>query len=605
MPVVSSSGTFWVCRSFWKATLVAFRDRRRLAFSIVAMLASAIGFGTGLGLFLPAFQLLLGHSPADLDRLYLDRSGIPEALRSSVQSALALFPEDRFRAFTLLMALICVAGVISSVAAFGQELLSTRVIRSAAHSWRDRIFRHTLHLPLSDVARFGSSDFLSRLIADTDVLAQGYAALLGSTACDLFKAGAALAVALVLDWRLALLCLAGAIPTGLLMRRIGRLVRSATTRLLEHNAEMIATVQEALRGIPVIKVHQAESVAEQKFRAASRRHLRSDLASRRAKALGSPAMEMITLCGVALVACIAAWFVFRRHVEAASVLALLLALSGASQSLRTVSKSVQKIQEADAAAARLFAVLETPRESHGVNAFPRLPRHERSIDFENVSFSYAGRPASALDKVTLHIEFGQIVALVGENGAGKSTLINLLPRLTEPRTGRVLIDGCDISTASLPSLRRQIAMVPQQTILFNDSIAENIRFGLKVSRKRVEAAARAACADEFIAPLPRGYQTGLGELGSGLSEGQRQRLAIARALLRNPRILLLDEPTSQIDPDSEFKIHQALLRLAGTKTIILIAHRPGTIALADTVVQMDKGRIIDILARPRVQALWG
>jgi len=600
---VSSFGAFWVCRSFWKATLVAFRDRRRLALAIGATIASAISFGTGLGLFLPAFQLLLGSSPADFGRLYLERPGIPAALRSSVQFALDLFPADRFWAFMLLMSLICLAGAISSLAAYSQEILSTRVIRSAAHSWRRRVFGHTLHLPLSEVTRFGSSDCLSRLIADTDVLAQGYAALLGSTTCDLLKAGAALIVALVLDWRLAVLCLAGAIPAGLLMRKIGRRVRSATVRMLEHNAEMIGTVQEALSGIPVIKVHQAERLAEQRFRSASRRHLRSDLASRRAKALASPAMEVITLCGVAFIACIAAWFVFRRHVEAASVLALLLALSGASQSLRTVSKSVQKIQEADAAATRLFALLETPRERYRTGVLPRLPRHERYIDFENVSFYYPGRAVPALDKINLHIECGQIVALVGENGAGKSTLISLLPRLLEPESGRILIDGCDISEVSLPSLRRQIAMVPQQTILFNDTILENIRFGLNVSSARLEAAARAACVHEYVEPLPRGYQTKLGELGSGLSEGQRQRLAIARALVRNPRILLLDEPTSQIDQESEFKIHQAVRRLAGTSTVILVAHRPSTIALADTVVQMDKGRIVDIVAQPALRAL--
>jgi ABC-type multidrug transport system fused ATPase/permease subunit len=161
----------------------------------------------------------------------------------------------------------------------------------------------------------------------------------------------------------------------------------------------------------------------------------------------------------------------------------------------------------------------------------------------------------------------------------------------------------DISAVSLGSLRRQIAMVPQQTILFNDSILGNIRFGLRVSAKQVEDAARAACVDEFVEPLPRGYDTRLGELGSGLSEGQKQRLAIARALLRKPRILLLDEPTSQIDPDSEFKIHRVLRGLSGATTVVLIAHRSSTIELADMVVRMDRGRIVDVAERREMQAL--
>lgn len=602
MPVVRSFGTFRVSPSFWKATLVLFRARRRLVFSIAAMIASAIGFGTGLGLFLPAFQLLLGNSPVGVGRLYLEGPGVPEPLRSAAHSVLDLLPADSFWAFALIMSLICTAGVGSSLAGYLQETLSNRVIREAAHSWRRRLLRHMLHLPLTDSVQFGPSDSLSRLITDTEVLAQGYTALLGPTTCDLLRAGAAMMVALVLDWRLALLCLVGAIPTALLMKRIGRAVRFSTARLLEQNVEMIAAIQESLRGIPVIKVHQAERLAARKFRSASRRHLKADLRNRRVKALGSPAVEVITVCGVAFVACIAAWFVFRRNVDAASVLALLLALSGASQSLRTVGKAVQKIQEADAAAARLFNVLQTPRETSSSALARKLPRHSHSIDFEDVSFCYPDRPFPALDGINLHIQCGQIVALVGENGAGKSTLINLLPRLFEPRTGRILIDGFDISTVRLGSLRRQIAMVPQQTILFNDTVFENIRFGMTVSRREVVAIARAVCVDEFVEPLPRGYDTKLGEMGSRLSEGQKQRLAIARALLRRPRILLLDEPTSQIDPDSASKIHRALGALSGRTTVVLVAHRRSTIELADLVVRLDKGRIVDIADVPLTRA---
>ncbi|RPI24279.1 MAG: ABC transporter ATP-binding protein [Acidobacteria bacterium] len=583
--------------SFWKATLVLFKARRSLALSLAAMITSAIGFGTGLGLFLPVFQLLLGSSPAQLVRQYLQHPGMPDIFRSSAHVVLRAFPTDPFWAFNVLMAVICIAAVVSSLAAYADEILSARVVRCAAHSWRTRVFRHTLHLPLSDSVRLGSSECLSRLIADTEVLAQGYAALVGKTSCDLLQAMAALVVAFALDWRLALLCLAGAIPTGLLMSRLGHSIRAATTRLLVENAGMLGTLQEALRAIPVIKVHQAEREVQERFRAASRRHLRCDLRSRRVKALGSPAVEVITVFGVATIACIAAWFVFRRSVEAPSVLALLLALSGASQSLRTVGKVAHKIQEADVAATRLFAVLEMPQENYGrklLRAEPvtSLPPHSGYIEFQGVTFSYPDRPAPAVENVNLRIDYGQIVALVGENGAGKSTLLNLLPRLFEPERGRILIDGRDISTVGLSSLRRQIGMVPQQSVLFNGTIVQNLLFGTKASRKRLIATARAACVDEFIKPLPKGYLTLLGELGSGLSEGQKQRLAIARALLRKPRILLLDEPTSQIDPDSESKINQVLRGLAGRATVIVIAHRSSTIRLADVVVRMDKGRIV-------------
>lgn len=564
------------------------------------MALSALSFGAGLGLFLPAFQLLLaeGRSAAELADRYLRRPDSPTFLSRGADTILGLLPADRFWAFATVMAAICLAGLVSCLAAYSHELIASGAILRATQVWRRRLFRHVLSLPLSRAAELGTADCLSRLVSDTAVLGQGYAALLGKTAVDLLKASAALVVALLLDWRLALLTLAGALPVGLLMRRIGKSVRRASTRVLEQGAAMINAAQEALLGLSVIKASQAEKYADRRFGQATRSVLREELRARRAKAIGSPAVEIITLCGIAFIACIAAWFVFRRQVEPASVLALLLALSGGSQSLRTVGKVASKVQEADAAASRIFAVLKTPRERHVRSEThpPALRRHSSEIRFERVSYTYPNRRAPALDRVDLRLEYGRTTALVGPNGAGKSTLVNLLPRLLDPDQGRILIDGSDIAGMRLSSVRRQIAMAPQRTVLFQGSIARNIAFGLRASPQRIVWAARRACADDFITRLPRGYRTRLGELGSGLSEGQKQRLAVARALLRNPAILILDEATSQIDSESENKIHEVLRQLAGTRTLIVIAHRMSTIALADTVVLMNEGKVID--ARP-------
>jgi subfamily B ATP-binding cassette protein MsbA len=591
-------------RSFWKSTLILFKSRRRLALAVGAMSLSALGFGASLGLFLPAFQLLLaqGRSAAELADLYLNRSDRPAILSRLGETTLALLPSDRFWAFVVVMGAICGIGLVSSLAAYCHELLATGVILRATHLWRRRIFRHVLALPLSRAEELGPADCLSRLVSDTSVLGQGYAALLGKTAIDMLKASTALVVALLLDWRLATLTLVGALPVALLMRRIGKSARRASTRVLEQSAGMLRAAQEALLGLSVLKAHQAEGFARRRFDQASRSVLRRELRARRLKAVGSPAVEIITLCGVAFIACLAAWFVFRRQVAPADALALLLALSGGSQSLRTLGRAAQKVHEADAAAARLYAVLETPRErlTPSVGPAPSLPRHSREIRFDNVSFTYPNRILPALDSVDLRLEYGQTVALVGPNGAGKSSLVNLLPRLLDPDRGRVLIDGINVASARLSSLRRQIAMVPQRTVLFEGSIARNIAFGLGASRRAIELAGRRACAHDFIMGLPHGYDTRLGELGGGLSEGQKQRLAIARALLRNPAILILDEATSQIDIDSENRIHDVLRALAGTRTLIVIAHRLGTITLADTVVIMNEGKVLEVCSSAKL-----
>jgi ABC-type multidrug transport system fused ATPase/permease subunit len=225
---------------------------------------------------------------------------------------------------------------------------------------------------------------------------------------------------------------------------------------------------------------------------------------------------------------------------------------------------------------------------------PVLSRHRSELVFDHVSFAYPEADRSAVQDVSLSIDFGQSIAIVGTNGSGKSTLLNLVPRLAEPTAGRVLIDGVDIADVSLRSLRKQIAMVTQQTVLFEGSIADNIAYGRRhTPRTDIEAAAKAASADGFIQALPRGYDTSLGEAGSGLSGGQKQRICIARAILRDPAILILDEATSQIDAESEAKISEAIEHLREGRTTLIIAHRLSTVVDCDRIIVMDDGHVID------------
>ncbi|MFW6033262.1 MAG: ABC transporter ATP-binding protein, partial [Phycisphaeraceae bacterium] len=267
-------------------------------------------------------------------------------------------------------------------------------------------------------------------------------------------------------------------------------------------------------------------------------------------------------------------------------------------SFRPLANLNNDLQEAAAAASRIREVLELPvepnvRGSHREGR-PVLPRHRESVRFDHVSYHYPGSETPALEGVDLEVAHGENIAIVGPNGAGKSTLLNLLPRLNEPSAGRVLIDGKDIAKVSLRSLRRQIAVVTQQTVLFEGTIAENVAYGQRhIPRERVVTAAKAAYAHEFIDRLPAGYDTHLGEGGAGLSGGQKQRLAIARAILRDPAILILDEATSQIDAESEARINRALAEFREGRTTFVIAHRLSTVVDADRIVVMVDGQIAD------------
>jgi subfamily B ATP-binding cassette protein MsbA len=254
-----------------------------------------------------------------------------------------------------------------------------------------------------------------------------------------------------------------------------------------------------------------------------------------------------------------------------------------------------ELQQATAAALRIFAMMDSPRPIHDRNDASVLPEFSREIRFENVSFAYDGTEGPAvLNDVDIALKKGEVVALVGASGSGKSTLANLVPRFYDPTCGRLLIDGVDVATVTLESLRSQIGLVTQETILFDDTVANNIAYGREdIPRDRIQEAAQAAQATEFIEQLPQGYETGLGEKGTRLSMGQRQRITIARALLKDPPILILDEATSALDARSEALVQQALEVLMQGRTSLVIAHRLATVRKADRILVMDGGKIVE------------
>ncbi len=592
--------------AFWKLSARLLRYKRQLGVAMGGALLSAVCFGAGLSLMLPVLQLFFGHDAADasahpLHDFVRDRLGGEDAgpwRRELAESINGLIPQDVFWSFTLVVGVIALLSILGSIGRYVHELYTITIVQHAATTLREDLFRKVLHAPLGRLGRDDGSGFSSRIVVDSTVVARGQLAILSKAVADAMKGLAAFGAALVMSWQLTAFVLIAAIPIALVLRVFGRTIRRASRRALKEQASMLKVLNEVFNALPVVKTSNAEGYERRRFRRVNRRMFAEQMRARQAKALASPVVETLSLVIVMGAAIVAAWWVFRPGgPEPAEFLTVLLLLGAAGASMRPVTGVHVQIKESQAAAERLLeglAIESEPVQPETRRALPVLRRHHESVAFDAVSFRYPGATRWALRDVSLSVPHGATVAVVGPNGAGKSTVLSMLPRLIEPTSGRVLIDGQDLAGVNLRVLREQIAVVTQQTHLFEGTIADNIAYGRRyITRERIIAASRTAHADDFIAEHDDGYDRLLGEAGEGLSGGQKQRIAIARAILRDPAILILDEATSQIDAHSEARIADALREIRRGRTTFIIAHRLSTVVDSDLIVVMVDGAIAD------------
>jgi subfamily B ATP-binding cassette protein MsbA len=411
-------------------------------------------------------------------------------------------------------------------------------------------------------------------------------------------------VALLHDWKMTLASLVVLPLLGYPMVRLGKRLRRASTASQEHMALVANRLTESVSGVKVVQGFGMESYEERRFGEALHRMLRADLKAGRAQSLGPTMMELLAAVAGGALFYVAGLLIARGRLDPGNFAVVLSSLGLLFMSIRRLNTFYAETQVAQATAVRIFDMIDSPREIRDAPGAVPLAPFERELRFEQLEFSYGDE--IVLQRIDLTLAKGETVALVGPSGSGKSTLANLVPRFYDPTSGRILVDGTDLRSVTVQSLRGQIGLVTQETVLFDDTVRNNIAYGrADIPLERVIEVARSSQAHGFIEALPEGYDTMLGERGARLSMGQRQRITIARALIKDPPILILDEATSALDAESEVLVQEALEVLMRGRTSIVIAHRLATVRKADRILVMDGGRIVEQGSHGRLLALGG
>ena len=497
--------------------------------------------------------------------------------------------------------------LFKGLGAYFSTYLMTDVGQRVVRDVRNQLFRHILNQSAGFFSRRTSGQLMSGITNDVNQIQQA----VSETAGDLVREGlSVLAFAGLMfyyDPKLALVVVTGAPVVLYPLVRLGQRVRRTSRRVQEELAHLSHVATEAFTGHRIVKAFGAEAHEAERFRVASQRLYRTNLKVTSTVSILPPLMEF--LGGIAVVGLI--WYGSSRIGAADGMtqgdfFAFVVAAFMMYGPIKKLSRVNTNLQQAIAASERIFDVLDTHSEVGERPGAGILAPLRDGIEFRNVSFAYDdGSSRYVLRDVSFPVTAGQVIAIVGLSGAGKTTLVNLIPRFFDVSSGAILLDGVDIRDVTLKSLRSQIGIVTQETVLFDESIASNIAYGSPgATREQIEAAARAAHAHEFIVTLPSQYDTWIGERGQRLSGGQRQRLAIARALLKNSPILILDEATSSLDAESERLVQDALANLMRDRTSFVIAHRLSTVRRADAIIALERGRVAEIgrhdelLARP-------
>ena len=574
--------------------------RWRIALSFTCMLLVSVLNAVSIASLQPVFDGLFGRA---------DRLSLPPAiagLLGDLPARISAYAQgNKIGVLTWVVGFVLVLFVVRALLSFVDVYQARWVAERIQADLREEIYSHIHSLSLSYFTRTPTGEIMARTINDTGQVGASVMDLFRNALREPFNVIGLVALMFAIDWQLALLSLIVFPAAFYPIVQFGRKMRKRGTQVLQRYTELYTLLQEAIAGVRVVKAFSMEDYERERFNTQNRKLFRAVLRSTMVDSLTHPVMESLGAIGVVLGIWVGAYFVLSGRLTPGAFLAFLGALGSLYQPIKRLCQVNNNIQQGIAGLTRIYQLLDMKSEVvERPEATPLSPIHD-SVRFVGVRFRY-DEEQPILNDISLEARPGDLVAIVGASGAGKTTLVNLIPRFYDPTEGAILIDGVDIRTVTLRSLREQMGIVTQETILFDDTVLNNIAYGQKdVDPERMYEAARLANAHDFLAALPEGYATRIGERGVRLSGGERQRIAIARAILKDPPILILDEATSALDAESEHVVQEALDRVMEHRTTFVIAHRLSTVVRASKIIVLDGGTVAEIGTHEELVARGG
>lgn len=575
--------------------------RKRLVLSVLCSIIYSVFSGVSIYLIIPLLETLFGGSSSGPTVVVPGSPSLVPGwlveMKARVSQAIqgAIFNGNPHDSLFRICAVIVLAFLIKNLFGYLQSNLMTSIEQGLVRDLRNTLYRHIHELPLAYFSNERTGNLISRITNDVTVVNSGISATFYTLIKEPLLVLVYLTIALALSWKLTLISFV-VFPLALMViALVGRRVHSESRLAQERIADVTSVLHETISGVKVVKAFGMEEFENKKFSRENAGYFRTILKINKIRNIASPTTEFLSAVAGGIVIWYGGLLVLdHAEMSASEFLGFLFAIFQLMPPIKELSSVNNRVQEATAAGRRIFEILDTEPNIRNVPDPVRVRDFTSSIEFTNVSFQY--NPGDiVLADINLRIDKGEVVAIVGPSGSGKSTLVDLIPRFYDPTTGTITIDGVDLLVVELKSLREKIGIVTQETILFNDTVRNNIAYGLEdCPIEKVMEAARAANAHTFIKEMPNGYESVIGERGVKLSGGERQRLALARAILKNPPILILDEATSALDTESEILVQEAIEHLMEGRTSIVIAHRLSTVQHADRIFVLEAGRIVEV-----------
>jgi subfamily B ATP-binding cassette protein MsbA len=576
--------------------------RKRLALSVLCSIVYSVFSGVSIYLIIPLLETLFGGSAgaAQAPASPSVPSFVPGwlmQLKANIAEALQglIFTGETHDSLFRICVFIVSAFLIKNLFGYMQSNLMTYIEQGLVRDLRNDLYRHIHQLPLAYFSNERTGNLISRIMNDVNVVNSGISATFYTLIKEPLLVLVYLVIALVLSWQLTLISFVVFPVALMIIALVGKRVHRESGLAQERIADVTSVLHETISGVKVVKAFGMEEFENRKFSKENTGYFRTVLRINKIRNIASPTTEFLSAVAGGIVIWYGGLLVLdQNQMKASEFLGFLFAIFQLMPPIKELSNVNNRIQEATAAGKRIFEILDTEPNIKDIANAVRLRDFTSSLEFISVSFQYNSGDM-VLSDINLKINKGEVVAIVGPSGSGKSTLVDLVPRFYDPTAGSLAIDGVDLRTVELKSLRDKIGIVTQETILFNDTVRNNIAYGLEdCPIEKIIAAAKAANAHNFIMEMPQAYESVIGERGVKISGGERQRLSLARAILKNPPILILDEATSALDTESEILVQEAIEHLMAGRTSIVIAHRLSTVQHANRIFVLEAGRIVEV-----------